>query len=202
LNLFNFIDYLGTFVFAVTGASIGGNSRFDFFGMLFLAFLTAVGGGTVRDLIISESVFWTLNPIYLYIILLGTISTFFMLNFYEKQKSVLLFLDTLGLGFFVVVGTQKTIMLGFNSETALIMGTISAVLGGILRSAFSGEESILYQKELYATVAAMSSLLFIFLTSLGLEWVYCAAASILVAFVTRYSAIKFGIKLPALNKSD
>jgi len=107
LNLFNFIDYLGTFVFAVTGASIGGNSRFDFFGMLFLAFLTAVGGGTVRDLIISESVFWTLNPIYLYIILLGTISTFFMLNFYEKQKSVLLFLDTLGLGFFVVVGTQK-----------------------------------------------------------------------------------------------
>ena len=197
MNLFNFIDYLGTFVFAVTGASIGGNSRFDFFGMLFLAFLTAV-----RDLIISESVFWTLNPIYLYIILLGTISTFFMLNFYEKQKSVLLFLDTLGLGFFVVVGTQKTIMLGFNSETALIMGTISAVLGGILRSAFSGEESILYQKELYATVAAMSSLLFIFLTSLGLEWVYCAAASILVAFVTRYSAIKFGIKLPALNKSD
>lgn len=197
---FDLIDYLGTFVFAVTGASVGGHSKFDLFGMLFLAFLTAVGGGTVRDLIITEPVFWTQNPTYIYIIMSATLSTFFLLNFYERQTSLLLFLDTLGLGFFVVVGTQKTLQLGFNVETALIMGTISAVLGGILRSAFSGEQSILYQKELYATVAAISSVVFIVLFKIGIQWGYCSMVSIGIAFITRYAAIKYGIKLPTLKK--
>ena len=67
-EILTLIDYVGSFVFAITGATIGGKSNFGFFGMLFLAFLTAVGGGTVRDLIIGEPVFWSVNPIYLYII--------------------------------------------------------------------------------------------------------------------------------------
>lgn len=199
---FDIIDYLGTFVFAVTGASVGSKSKFDLFGMLFLAFLTAVGGGTVRDLIIADSVFWTLQPVYLYIILLATISTFFMYKFYEKNAALLLFLDTLGLGFFVVVGTHKTLSLGFNNETALIMGTISAVLGGIFRSAFSGELSILYQKELYATVAAISSLLFIVLSRHQVDYVYGAIAAIACAFIVRYTAIKNGWRLPAGKNQD
>ncbi len=150
-EVFNIIDYVGTFVFAITGASIAASIKFDFFGMLFLAFLTAVGGGTVRDLIISEPVFWTQDPIYLYLIFVATFSTFFLKSFYEKQSSLLYFLDTLGVATFVVIGTQKTLLLNFNIETAFIMGTISAVLGGILRSAFSGEFSILSNRELYAT---------------------------------------------------
>ncbi|MFG1492759.1 trimeric intracellular cation channel family protein [Halobacteriovorax sp. ZH4_bin.1] len=200
MNEFIYIDYLGTFAFAVTGASVGGKSKLDLFGMLFLAFLTAVGGGTVRDLIIDEPVFWTQNTSYLYIIIIATLSTFFMRRFYERQSSLLLFLDTLGLGFFVVIGTQKTLLLGFNNETALLMGVITAVLGGILRSAFSGELSILYQKELYATVAAISSLVFILLSDVDLEPIYPAIIVIISTFVLRYGAIKFGLKLPTMKE--
>ncbi|MBK24552.1 MAG: hypothetical protein CME70_11210 [Halobacteriovorax sp.] len=195
-EIFNYIDYIGTFVFAITGASIAGKSKFDFFGMLFLAFLTAAGGGTVRDLIIGQPVFWTNNSIYLYLIFISTLSTFFLVKFYDKNKTLLLILDTLGVGTFVIIGTHKTLIHGFNNETALIMGTTSAVLGGILRSAFSKEFSILASKELYATIAAISSLIFIMLIKVNIALNSCAFIVIAVTFVVRYISIKLKIQLP------
>ena len=189
-------DYIGTFVFAVTGASIAAKSNFDFFGMLFLAFITAVGGGTVRDLIISQPVFWSVSPQYLYLILAATISTFFLKSFYDKRASVLLFLDTLGLGIFVVIGSQKTILAEFNNETVLLMGIISGVLGGILRSVFNSEVSILFKKEVYATVAALTSIIFLILTRYEIPQVYCTLISVASCFVMRYGAIKYNVHLP------
>lgn len=197
---FHYIDYLGTFVFAITGASIGARFGFDFFGMLFLAFLTAVGGGTVRDLIMGQVVFWTMNPVYLYIILISTLSTFFLVPFYEKKTSLLLFLDTLGLGTFAIIGTQKALIHHFNTETSLIMGTMTAVLGGILRSAFSKEFSILVNKELYATVAAISSFIFIILRRFYIEPNTSAAIVIVCTFAVRYLAIKYKILLPSFKQ--
>ncbi len=198
-DVFLYVDYLGTFVFAVTGASIAAKSKFDFFGMLFLAFLTAVGGGSVRDLIIEQKVFWTLDPIYLYLIFTATLSTFFMMKIYEKTGAILLFLDTLGVATFVTFGTHKTLHHGYNIETALIMGTISAVLGGILRSAFSKEYSILINRELYASVAALGSLLFILLQKLELNINLSGLIVIIFTFVFRYSAIRLKLKMPVLK---
>lgn len=198
-EIFNYIDYIGTIVFAITGASIAGKSNFDFFGMLSLAFLTALGGGTVRDLIIGQPVYWTNNSIYLYLVFIATLSTFFQIKFYEKNKTLLMILDTLGVGTFVIIGTHKTLIHNFNAETALIMGTISAVLGGILRSAFSKEYSILANKELYATVAAISSLIFIALTKTKIEPNICALIVILATFIIRYLSLKLKIQLPSFN---
>lgn len=199
-EIFHLVDYIGTFVFAVTGASIAGRAQFDFFGMLFLAFLTAVGGGTVRDLIINETVFWLFDSIYLYIILFATLSTFFLKSFYEKHEAVLFFLDTLGVGTFVVIGTQKALLSELNIESAVIMGTISAVLGGILRSAFSKEHSILYSRELYATVAAIGSLSFVFMKSLNLNLDLSAFITIVICFLVRYLSKMFKIKLPTVKQ--
>ncbi len=197
---FNYIDYIGTFVFAVTGASIAGKSGFDFFGMLFLAFLTAVGGGTARDLIISELVFWTHNPNYLYLILLATLSTFFLNKFYEKNSKLLFLLDTLGVATFVIIGTHKALINGFNNETSLIMGTMSAVLGGIFRSAFSKEHSILINRELYATIAAIASLLYILLSKSHLDSNLSATLVIIVTFAIRFISLKLKLKMPSLNE--
>jgi len=197
-TVFAYIDYVGTFVFAITGASIAGKSKFDFFGMLFLAFLTAVGGGTVRDLIIGEQVFWTSNPTYLYLIFVATLSTFFLFKFYERNRNLLMFLDTLGVGMFVVIGTHKTLMHDFNTETALIMGTISAVLGGILRSAYNKERSILVNKELYATVAAISSLIFILLSKANVDLNLSAIVVIIATCLVRYLSIKYKVHLPTI----
>ena len=199
-ELFNYIDYIGTIVFAITGAIIGAKARFDFFGMLFLAFLTATGGGTIRDLIISNPVFWTLKPIYLYLIFGATLSTFFLKSIYEKYSSLLLFFDTLGVGIFVVIGTHQTLLLGFNNETAFIMGTMSAVLGGVLRSSFSKEFSILKNKELYATVAGIASILFIILRNMEVDINYCTIATIILTFILRYGSLRFRIQLPVLKE--
>lgn len=198
-EIFNYIDYIGTLFFAITGASIAGKSKFDFFGMLFLAFLTAVGGGTVRDLIIGQAVFWTNNPIYLYLIFIATLSTLFLIKFYDKNTTLLMIFDTLGVGTFVIIGTHKALIHNFNAETALIMGTISAVLGGILRSAFSKEHSILANKELYATVAAVASLIFIALTKAKIEPNICALIVILATFLIRYFSLRYKIQLPSFN---
>lgn len=197
-EILTLIDYVGSFVFAITGATIGGKSNFDFFGMLFLAFLTAVGGGTVRDLIIGEPVFWSVNPIYLYIIFISTLSTFFFMKVYERGSSLLFFLDSLGVGTYVVIGTHKALVLGYNSETAFIMGTISAVLGGILRSAYSKEHSILYKKELYATVAGAASLLFIIFYRLEISMDLSIPLVIIFAVALRYLAVRFKIQLPTI----
>jgi len=197
-DILSAIDYIGTFVFAVTGATIAGKSDFDFFGMLFLAFLTAVGGGTVRDLIISETVFWTIDPVYLYIIFFSTLSTFFLMKFYERSAPLLFFLDSLGMGTFVVIGTHKTLLLNFNVETAFIMGTMSAVLGGILRSAYSREHSILYKKELYATVAGIASILFISMRKMDISMDVCVPIVIITSVAIRYASVKWKIQLPTI----
>lgn len=196
-DFFSLLDFIGTFVFAITGASIAAKMRFDFFGMLFLAFLTAVGGGTVRDIIIDSPVFWTQDPNHLYLIFSATVATFFLLRFIEKQHRFLLILDTLGVATFVAFGTHKTLLKGYNIETALIMGTISAVLGGILRSAFSSEHSILSNREFYATLAASASLVFILTNiTLGLSENICASITIVFTFMMRYLVIKYRLLIP------
>lgn len=98
-----------------------------------------------------------------------------------------------------MIGTHKTLLLGFNYETAFIMGTISAVLGGVLRASFSKEFSILASKELYATVAGIGSLLFIALRAFNVETNTCAVITIVVVFILRYGSLKYKIQLPSLN---
>ena len=196
-DLLIYIDYIGTVVFAVTGASIAGKSKFDFFGMFFLAFLTAVGGGTVRDLVISQPVFWTIDPTYLYLIFVATLSSFLLSKVSFSKLPLLQFLDALGVGAFVVIGTQKTLELSYNAETAVVMGTISAVLGGILRSAFSKEHSILQNRELYATVAGAASIIYVVLHSFKFDTNCLAIALIVITILLRYASIKYRIRLPA-----
>ncbi|WP_417353658.1 trimeric intracellular cation channel family protein [Flavobacterium alkalisoli] len=198
-EVFIIIDYVGTFVFAVTGASIAVKSKFDFFGMLFLAFLTAVGGGTVRDLIISQKVFWTVNPTYLYLIFIAALMTFFLSKKFEKTAALMLFLDTLGVGAFAVIGTHKSLIHGLNGETAFLMGVVTAVLGGILRSAFSREQSILIKRELYASVAAISSFTFIMLRKFDVDAYISGYIVILVTIIIRYASIKFKILMPSVK---
>lgn len=184
---------IATFVLAVTGASIAADSEFDFFGMIFLAFLTAVGGGTVRDIILDVPVFWTTTSVYLYVILLATVASFSMKNHFTKLKPLLFFIDTLGLGLFAVLGTQKSLALGLNYESSIVMGVISGVLGGILRSIFSTQIPIIFKKEIYATSAALASVSYLCLLGLEVDARVCLVSSVTVAVATRYLAVRYKI---------
>src|SRR5690606_11272676 len=116
-----------------------------------------------------------------------------------RNRNLLMFLATLGVGMFVVIGTHKTLMHDFNTETALIMGTISAVLGGILRSAYNKERSILVNKELYATVAAISSLICILLSKANVDLNLSAIVVIIATCLVRYLSIKYKVHLPTIK---
>ena len=190
------LEAIGTFAFAVTGASVAAKSDYDFFGMLFLAFLTAVGGGTVRDVILDQPVFWTISSTSLYVILVATILTLSFRVFFKKIKSLMFLWDTLGLGIFAIIGSQKALMLNTNIETAVIMGMITGVLGGILRSVFSNEVPIIFKNEVYATTAAISSVIFISLYKIDISYYLNIFITLTSCILIRYSSVKYNLHLP------
>jgi uncharacterized membrane protein YeiH len=194
--LFIWVEYIGTFVFAVTGATIAAKADYDFFGMLFLAFLTGTGGGTLRDIILDQPVFWTLTPTLIYIIIVAAFLCLFFQKTFNKLTKTLFVFVTLGLGLFAVMGTQKSLGLGHNVITALIMGVITGVLGGVLRSVFSKEEPIIFKKEIYATSAFLASICFIVLNNFDVNNFLNTAISIVVCLFVRIWSVKYHIHLP------
>jgi len=191
-----YLDYIGTFVFALTGSSIAIKSNFDFFGIVFLAFITATGGGTVRDLILDRIVFWTVNSIYFYLILSAAIVMFFLSKPISKIKNCLFLLDTVGLGTFAVIGVQISLAAKVNYESCIILGLISGVLGGILRSLFNKEVPIIFTKEVYATCAILSSVSYLLLTLQGVNQLLSSFISIFICLLFRLLAVKYKFSIP------
>ncbi len=196
------LDILGTIVFAYTGAVVGKHSDYDYFGMLFLSFITAVGGGTVRDIIIDQPVFWLKNYQPFIIIILCTVLAskgwFDRFNF----RKILFYLDTLGLGFFTVFGTYKAISFYHDFHACILMGLISGVLGGILRSLFNKEEPIIFKREVYATTSILTAVLFYLLYQSSLNLVLTVILCVLFCVVIRLLAVKYNINFSTLESDE
>jgi uncharacterized membrane protein YeiH len=190
------LEYIGLFVFVFTGAYVAAKIDLDFVGMLFLGFITGVGGGTIRDIILGVDVFWLDSYPTLIVIFLATIMCFFFNQYFEKMKKFVFFFDTLGLALFACLGTHKALLLNMNYGTAILMGVISGVLGGVLRSLFTKEDSIVFKKEVYATSAALGSVSFIALTSIGQNFSVSITIGALTCIVVRYVSVRFNIHLP------
>jgi uncharacterized membrane protein YeiH len=198
-DLFYFLDLAGTFVFAISGALSGIDKKYDIFGVLFIAFITAIGGGTTRDLLLGLTpVTWMNNLIYLYIIVTAVIITFFTSSIIMKLRKTLFLFDSIGLGVFTIAGIKKTIDLGLSWEIAIMMGVISATMGGILRDVFNNEKPLILQKEIYATACFTGGLLLLFFYYHGLDTAINAAISIAVITIIRILAVKYQWSLPVL----
>ena len=128
------LDLIGTFVFAISGVISASKNKLDLFGALFLGFITAVGGGTVRDLLLGVApVSWVRDTYYLFIIILAVAVTYLFKRHVLKLRKTLFFFDTVGIGVFTILGLQKALILDVSPIVAVIMGTFSAVLGGVIR---------------------------------------------------------------------
>lgn len=172
-NLIYAIDLIGTFVFAVSGWLLASKKKLDFFGASVIAFITAVGGGTLRDLLIgSQPVGWMLDINYLVAILTGIVAGILFKRVFERLRKTMFLFDSIGIGLFTILGIQKTLAFGLSPEVALIMGTISAVFGGVLRDTLVNEIPLIFRKEVYATVCLAGGLLYLLLsyTSLSLDF--------------------------------
>ncbi|MDP2069652.1 MAG: trimeric intracellular cation channel family protein [Lutibacter sp.] len=203
MTLFYALDILGTIAFAISGALVAINKKMDPFGVFIIAFVTAVGGGTLRDVLIGrQPVIW-MNDIT-YIFLIG-FSVFIAILFRKKlkylHKSLFLF-DTIGLGIFTITGTEIGINANFHPIISIALGTMTACFGGVIRDILCNEVPILFRKEIYATACIFGSVAFIILVhfNIGQSIVYVSTSLIVIAI--RLVAVKYQLTLPTFYSKN
>ena len=164
-------EILGTIVFAISGASAADEkSGNDWFGVTFVGFITAIGGGSLRDMLLgSYPLVWISDVNFIYAIIAGIVIMRILHNSIDKYRRELALFDTMGIALFTVLGTAKTIDLGFHPVIAAIMGMFTAVMGGVLRDTLINEPPVLFKKEIYATACLAGAILFLTLDQLEIE---------------------------------
>ncbi len=195
-NNLHYLDLLGTVVFAFTGLLAASRKQLDLFGAIVIAMVTAIGGGTLRDLILDQPVFWIQNPIYVYVVVIATLFLFIYARFKNPPMKSLLFLDAIGLATFTVIGAYKAISLGFPDAIVVIIGVMTGVAGGIIRDVLVGEIPLIFRKEIYATASFAGASLLLILINLELGLDLAILLSMLVILLLRLLAIIYNISLP------
>ncbi len=198
--VFKSLEYVSTFVGAISGIRLASMKRFDFFGAFVVGCITGLGGGTLRDVMLGIEPFWLADMGYVLATALALVAVFvFGRRFMNGQVTWFIF-DTISISLFMIIGLEKTLLCGKSQWVAVIMGVITAVFGGVLRDICINEVPLVFRAELYALACAAGGVVF-----LGLEWVGVDAywirysAGVLTIFVLRALAIKYKIGVPILN---
>ncbi len=202
-ELLYYLDLFGIIVFALSGALMAGRYKLDPFGVVVLASVTAVGGGTIRDVILQTPVFWVEKPYYLYVILITALLT---IVFVRQPKLIpkrfLLIADALGLALFAVLGTQKSLYLGAPLPVAIVLGTITGVAGGMIRDVLCNVIPMILRQEIYALAAMLGGGLFVTLDAFGWAENKAIIVAVLAALLLRLAAIYWRVSLPAFHIVD
>ena len=195
-----YLDIFGIIVFALSGALMAGRYQLDPFGVVVLASVTAVGGGTIRDVILQTPVFWVEKPYYLYIILATAILTIVLIRQPKRiPKRFLLIADAFGLALFAVLGTEKALSLGAPIPVAVVLGTITGIAGGMIRDVLCNVIPMILREEIYALAAMLGGSLFILLRWLHWGDTHAMVVSISAALTLRLAAIYWRVSLPAFH---
>jgi len=200
--MFYTIDILGTIAFAISGVLVAINKKMDPFGILIIAFVTAVGGGTLRDILIGLTpVSWMLDMTFTYVILGSTIFAIIARNKINYLRTSLFLFDTIGIGLYTVVGIEKGINAELHPIICIALGTITASFGGVIRDILCNEIPVIFRKEIYATACILGGLSYFLLRKLPIDSniVFAIAGSIVI--IVRLLAVKFKIALPSIYKN-
>ena len=196
----NWCDYLGTLAFAISGIRLAAGRGLDWFGAYVVGFVTAVGGGTIRDILLDIKPFWLIQPSYLIITALGLIFTIIFRRQVVRLNHSLFVFDAIGLGLFVVVGVAKSYAAGFPWWVAVIMGTVTGSFGGLLRDVLINETPLIFRTDFYASACVLGSIIYVLMgrySSLPIEWVQFISA--ISVFIFRVLAVVLHIQLPTFN---
>ena len=197
MDILQVLDFVGVAVFAATGALAASRKQLDIIGFVFLASLTGIGGGTIRDLVLGQTpVFWIDNSAYLAVCLAVAILLYFTAPLFEYRYRLLLWLDAAGLAAYCAMGAAKGLAAGAPPLAAVVTGVMTATFGGILRDVVSGEPSVLLRREIYVTAALVGAALHVALTLAGAGPAPAAAVAVAAAFAVRGGALHFGWALP------
>jgi uncharacterized membrane protein YeiH len=194
------LELVGTFVFAISGALAIREREHDMFGAGFTGFITAIGGGTLRDILLdSYPLVWIGDVKFLYAILAGVLAAFVFPNFLSRLRKTFFLFDTLGIGFFTVLGVEKALSLGVRPEIAAIMGMFSAVMGGVIRDTLTNEIPILFRKEVYASACLAGAVLYVILNYFEVDRDYNLLISMSLVISIRMISMKYKLSLPRLD---
>lgn len=200
--MFYTIDILGTIAFAISGVLVAINKKMDLFGILIIAFVTAIGGGTLRDLLIGNTpVSWMRDMTFTYVIIASAVFAIVFRSKINYLRTSLFLFDTIGIGLYTVVGIDKGINAQLHPVICIALGTITASFGGVIRDILCNEIPVIFRKEIYATACILGGIIYFLLSELPIQdnWVFIIAG--LVVIITRLLAVKFKIALPTIYKA-
>ena len=193
------LEFIGTFAFAISGIRLASAKQFDWFGAYVVGVATAIGGGTIRALMLDVTPFWMTNSIYLICSALALVGVILFGKFLIRQQNTFFLFDTIGLALFTVVGVEKTLALHFPLWVAIIMGTITGAAGGVIRDVFINEVPLIFRKEIYAIACVIGGLVYGLCHWLGLAMTVTELVSGVSVFMARILAVKYHWALPVLK---
>lgn len=196
------IEFLGTFAFAISGIRWASYKKFDWFGGYVVGLATAIGGGTIRDVMLGVTPFWMTNFIYIICTAAALVLGIIFRKAIVKFSSTWFLFDTLGLALFTIAGIQKTLYAGFPFWVAIIMGCITGVAGGIIRDVLINEVPLIFRKEIYAVACILGGFVYWVGLSLGVNLEITVILSFITVVVVRLIAVKYHISLPHLHDVD
>jgi len=198
---FQVVDILGTVAFSISGVLIAMHKKMDLFGVLIIAFVTAVGGGTLRDMLIGQTpVSWMTNMTYVYVIFGATVFAIVLKNKINYLRTSLFLFDTIGIGLYTVVGIEKGLNIGLHPIICIALGTMTASFGGVIRDILCNEIPVIFRKEIYATACILGGITYFLLREIMADTNFVFVIAGIVVIVVRLLAVKFKISLPNLYK--
>jgi len=201
--LFYTIDILGTIAFAISGVLVAMNKKMDLFGILIIAFVTAVGGGTLRDILIGQTpVGWMKDMTFTYVILGSAVFAVIVRNKINYLRTSLFLFDTIGIGLYTVVGVEKGLSADLHPIICIALGTISACFGGVIRDILCNEIPVIFRKEIYATACILGGLSYFLIRKLPIESDFVFMISGAIVILVRLLAVKFKIALPNIYRTS
>lgn len=203
MDLILFFDYVGTFVFAISGTLMAAQKRLDVFGAMVIGFATAIGGGTLRDMMLGVMpVTWIRSLDYFWIVIAGVLVTVLFQKHVLKMRSTLFIFDAIGIGVFTLIGIEKSLEVGINPPVAVLMGLSTAVVGGVIRDTLCNELPLIFHKEIYATACISGGIIFFMLKYFNCPKEITHCATVACVIVVRVIAVKYGISLPIISIKD
>ena len=199
-TLYFIIEVIGTLAFAVSGIRLAARKRFDWFGAYTVGVVTAIGGGTIRDLLLGAPVFWMASWMYLAVTGLAfAIVVMFKRVLTSDSRSLFMF-DAVGLALFVITGIQKSLAYGFPMWVAMIMGMITGSFGGVLRDVLINEEPLFFRKDIYATACLGGGLVYWLVEAAGGSAIVQQSCCATVILFLRWGALHYGWHLPEMKE--
>lgn len=199
--MFHLLDIIGTMAFAMSGALTAMSKKLDPFGVFIIAFVTAVGGGTLRDIMIGRTpVGWMLDLKYVYVIIIGFILAILFRKKFDRLRTSLFLFDTIGLGVFTLIGLEKGINIGLHPVICIALGTMTACFGGVIRDILCTEIPVIFRREIYATICILGGIVFFLLRRLNLDNDILYLTTSIVIISIRLMAVKYKWYLPTLEQ--